>query len=241
MPKVLKNQTKLLKELKEFEGIYVETHSMINALNNLGLNNVHYLPNFKRINILKQDDLVYSHSEPYKLCTFSRVMMEKGIEDAISIVKNINNSFGKIIYTLDIYGQVEKDYKERFKEISDQFPSYISYKGFVKYDNSVNVLKNYFVLLFPTNFSTEGIPGTIIDAYAAGVPVISSKWNSFDEIIEEAKTGLGYEFGDVQDLESKLIKIKDNPQMIINMKQNCVAKAKRYSADNVINEFVIYF
>lgn len=241
LPKVLKNQTKLLQELKEFEGIYVETHSMINALNNLGLNNVHYLPNFKRLNILKQDDLVYSHSEPYKLCTFSRVMMEKGIEDAISIVKNINNSFGRDIYTLDIYGQIEKEYNERFKEISKDFPSYISYKGLVKYDDSVDVIKEYFALLFPTKFRTEGIPGTIIDAYAAGVPVISSRWDSFDEIVSEGKTGLGYELEALDELESILIDVKEKPQLIINMKKNCIEEAKRYSADNVINELVNYF
>lgn len=59
----------------------------------------------------------------------------------------------------------------------------------------METLKNYFALVFPTLFYTEGIPGTIIDAYAAGLPVISSKWESYDDVIEDNITGVGYEFG----------------------------------------------
>ena len=45
--------------------------------------------------------------------------------------------------------------------------------------------------IFPTRFTTEGIPGSIIDSYYAGVPVLASKWNSFDDVIEDGKTGVG--------------------------------------------------
>ena len=53
------------------------------------------------------------------------------------------------------------------------------YCGIKDPKDSVKTLKNYFALVFPTRFYTEGIPGTIIDAYYAGVPVIASKWESF--------------------------------------------------------------
>ena len=66
------------------------------------------------------------------------------------------------------------------------------------------MLKNYFLLAFPTKFYTEGIPGTILDAYAAGVPVIASKWESFFDVIEEGKTGIGYEFDNQKELEKIL-------------------------------------
>ena len=62
---------------------------------------------------------------------------------------------------------------------------------------SVDVLKSYFFLLFPTKCPGEGIPGTIIDAYAAGLPVVSSLYPNFAEIIDEGVTGLGYEFDNV--------------------------------------------
>lgn len=40
----------------------------------------------------------------------------------------------------------------------------VEYKGLVPYDQSTKYLKQYFALIFPTFFSGEGFPGTIIDA-----------------------------------------------------------------------------
>lgn len=41
--------------------------------------------------------------EPLRLCTFSRVMKEKGIEDAVNAVEAVNEYFGRLVYTLDIW------------------------------------------------------------------------------------------------------------------------------------------
>lgn len=40
--------------------------------------NVFVMPNCKKLTILFENELVYSFGVPYKLCTFSRVMHEKG-------------------------------------------------------------------------------------------------------------------------------------------------------------------
>lgn len=131
-----------------FDGIYVETNTMRKALEIQGFNNVYVMPNFKDLNILKESELVYPNTEPYSLCTFSRVMKEKGIEDAVNAVKTVNEHFGRTVYTLDIYGQVDSAQTEWFNELENTFPSYIKYGGLVPFDKSVEVLKNYFALLF---------------------------------------------------------------------------------------------
>lgn len=97
------------------------------------------------------------------------------------------------------------------------------------------MLKSYFFLLFPTKCPGEGIPGTIIDAYAAGLPVVSSLYPNFAEIIDEGVTGLGYEFDNVDAFEKLLDKIACNPQIIINLKRNCVRKAKMFLPEEVLN------
>lgn len=238
LSKLLSNNLKLINGLKDFEGIYVETRSMVSDLNKLDLNNMKYLPNFKQLSILDKSELVYSHAEPYKLCTFSRVTKEKGIEDAINAVKSVNSSLGKVVFTLDIYGQIDENYKDLFEKIMKESPCYISYKGIVNYSDSVDVLKDYFVLLFPTHYKTEGIPGTILDAYAAGVPVISSKWDSFDDIIEEGKTGFGYKLGNISELINILNNIVDKPVIISEMRINCLERAKKYKPEIVINNLL---
>ena len=120
-----------------------------------------------------------------------------------------------------------------------KFPDYIRYKGAVPYDKSVDILKGYFALLFPTHFATEGIPGTIIDAYAAGVPVIASEWESFSDVVDNNITGIGYPFSDNNGLEKILLYIAEHPEIIIKMKSNCLIKAAEYLPDIAIRKILI--
>ena len=154
------------------------------------ISNVDILVNFKELRQLTKEELCYKITIPYKLCTFSRVIEKKGIEDAINVIKDINDNEEEIRYILDIYGPIDKIYKNRFENLVENFPEYINYKGCIAPNESVEVLRNYYCLLFPTKFKTEGIPGTIIDAYAAGIPVIASKWDNANEVICDGITRL---------------------------------------------------
>lgn len=222
----------LKKLLMNYDGIFVETSTMKKKLEGKGFLNVFVMPNFKKLEVLSENELVYSKQKPFKVCTFSRVMKQKGIEDAIQVVKEINEKTGSIQYELDIYGQLFQ--YDEFEEIKKTFPSYIRYRGAVPFDESVSVLKDYFALLFPTKFYTEGIPGTIIDAYAAGVPVISAKWESYADVIEEGGTGLGYDFDEVSGMKSILENAVENPEIINGLKNNCLVKTYDYMPEKAI-------
>lgn len=238
LPELLEKNNKLKNRLYKFSCIYVETHSMVEALEKLGFQNVKYLPNFKRLDILDENKLVYPTEEPYKLCTFSRVMKEKGIEDAIEAVMNINNTLGREVYTLDIYGQIEGNYIRRFEELKNNFPQYISYKGIVNFNDSVEVLKEYFALLFPTYYEGEGFAGTILDAYSSGVPVIATDWKYNGEIIQNKLDGLIYEYEKPEMLKEILLEIYHDPTIITIMKKNCLKRAKEYMPEIIVNSFI---
>lgn len=233
LPKYLDQNHYLKNSLKKFDAIYVETSVMKEKMEKQGFTNIVIMPNCKNLKILGEEELISEIRKPYKLCTFSRVLKEKGIEDIIEAVKIINKN-NENICTLDIYGQIDKNYKERFQKISIEFPTYIKYMGEVEYSRSVDILKDYTLLVFPTKFYTEGIPGTIIDAYAAGLPVVSSRWESFNDIIDENKTGLGYEFNNFNDLVYRLNKLLKNPNEIKKMKKESLYKAKNYLPEEVI-------
>lgn len=228
LPSFLKDKSNLKKGLTKFNEIYVETATMKKSLYDIGLNNVIILRNFKDINPIKKEDLQMNVVKPLSVCTFSRVMKEKGIEDIINAVIEVNEHYRKTAYTLDIYGPVDEHQVDWFNELQKSFPTYVKYKGMVQFDKSVEVLRNYFLLAFPTCFYTEGIPGTILDAYAAGIPVLASKWESFDDIVNDGITGMGYEFADYKNLKQKLEYIYENPEEIIAMKKKCLKKAEEY-------------
>lgn len=233
LPEFLKTRKSLAKKLKHFDGIYVETNTMKRALEEQGFSNIVVMPNCKDLKILKQEDLVYSSGEPYKLCTFSRVMKEKGIEDAVNAVKVVNTEAGRTIYTLDIYGQIDSGQIQWFENLQTTFPDYINYRGIVDYDKSVDVLKNYFALLFPTYYSGEGFAGTILDAFASGVPVIASDWKYNTEIIN-SQVGFLYSTHKVRCIVDILQYIAKEPQNITNKKLNCLNEAYNYEIQKVV-------
>lgn len=234
LPQFLTKRKGLAKALKKFDGIYVETDTIKSALEARGFENVFVMPNCKKLTVLSESELVYPQGVPHKLCTFSRVMREKGIETAINVIKKVNDQLGYLVYSLDIYGQVDTTQTEWFENLKKHFPEGVQYCGYVDADKSVEILQSYFALLFPTHFYTEGIPGTIIDAYAAGIPVISAKWVSYSDVVEDGVTGIGYDFDDVEQFAQLLLNIAKNPNTLLEMKYACIGKAENFIPANAI-------
>ncbi len=231
----IENHKLLAGFLKKLDGIFVETRVMQKGLEGLGFENVYLMPNFKELTLLSENELPSSLSEPYRFCIFSRVMKEKGVACAVDAVKNINSSYGRTVCTLDIYGQVDSNQIEWFDQLKQTFPEAVRYCGIVPFDKSVEVLKEYYALLFPTQFYTEGIPGTIIDAYAAALPVVASEWESVFDIVEPGVTGITYPFEKPESLQECLINLIENPEQVSEMKMHCLKKAEQYLPDAVMD------
>lgn len=112
-------------------------------------------------------------------------MEEKGIGDAIIAKRHVNELLGKKVFLLDIYGPIVKEYEETFSRLNEMFPEHINYCGVVSSGMPADVFKQYFLLLFPTYYQGEGFAGTILDAYAAGVPIVASDWHYNSEIVND--------------------------------------------------------
>lgn len=236
LPEKTKKHPRLLKYLKYFDGIWVETSSMLCALNKQGLNNIYVLPNYKNLNILSEQELENNYLIPFKVCTFSRVIEKKGIEDAIEAINKVNKDLNTIVFHLDIYGPIGDSFSKKFEELKKNNRDVISYKGVISPSESVNILKDYYALLFPTRFYTEGIPGTIIDAYASGVPVITTLWQNYQDIFVEGSTGWGYDFGDQEEFVKVLKKAAQYSDEFLKMKPSCLKAAWKYHSNTVIKQ-----
>ena len=65
-------------------------------------------------------------------------------------------------------------------------------------------------LILPSEWY-EGFPLVLVEALAHGLPVLASNLGSMVDIIEDGKTGLLFEPGNVEDLATKLKWLLDNP------------------------------
>ena len=233
LPQFLQKRKRLAKALKDFDGIYVETNTMKAALEVQGFENIFVMPNCKKLEVLSEDELVYPQGLPLKLCTFSRVMKEKGIGDAVEAVRKVNAELGYQAFSLDIYGQVDENQTEWFEALQKTFPDYIRYGGLVPFDRSVDTLKAYFALLFPTYYEGEGFAGTLIDAYCAGVPVIASDWKYNVELVNE-RVGYVYQTGDNAALAGLLKAAAAEPDMVLKKKSACLREAEKYKIEQAV-------
>ena len=237
LPEFIESRNFLQAFLKLFDGIYVETRTMQQALEKQGFTNIQVMPNCKDLEELNQSELVYTTEPPFRICTFSRVMKEKGIEDAVEAVRLVNEKYHKIVYRLDIYGQIDENQAQWFDSLQKRFPDGVRYRGIVKFSESVSTLKDYFLLLFPTYYEGEGFAGTVIDALTAGVPVIASDWKYNPEIVSD-DVGIIFQHQNVTALSGILEKCFQNPESLNQMKANCTFKAKCYTTEKVIDDFI---
>lgn len=229
---------KFVKYLNSFKANWVETNQLKNRIESRGVKNCKVIPNFKRLNILSESEIHTEVNKPFRFCTFSRVMKEKGIEDAIAAVEEINSEAGETVCVLDIYGLIDNGYKERFIDVMNKASACVAYKGIVPFDKSVETIKDYYALLFPTHWKGEGFPGTIVDAYSAGLPVIATDWNCNREIIEDKKNGLLYPNNELQSLKESMKWSMNHLSEWKHMREYCLHSAELYCPDTYVQYIV---
>ena len=226
------NNKKMGMYLKSFFINWVESKDIVKQLNELGVFNVEYLPNYKMIDIVDDSMSIVDNGE-YRFVFFSRIMREKGIEDAIDAIRQINTCKRKVIATLDIYGVVDPSYRECFEGLLLENTPHCRYMGVVDPMKTPEILKNYFMLLFPTYWHAEGMPGVIVDSYCAGLPIIARRWKYSDEMIIDGQTGLVYDSDKPYELICKIEYAISHQIEIANMRKSCIEKAKEYSEESV--------
>ena len=88
--------------------------------------------------------------------------------------------------------------------------------------------------MFPTSrFFTEGIPGTIIDALCAGVPVIARQWKCGHEMLTHGHNSYYYDYDQPGKLAYWMEYAMKHPEEVYKMKKNCLMSAEQYRTENV--------
>lgn len=79
----------------------------------------------------------------------------------------------------------------------------VSFEGHLPRDKVLEALVGARFLVFPSEWY-EGLPLTIVEAFACGVPVIASRLGTMAEIVEDGETGLQFTPGDPENLAAKV-------------------------------------
>lgn len=216
-----------IKLLSKIEGIYPQTKELCYNLEfKYKFNNVSQLNNFK-LQSYFADNLKIQCTKK-KLVFMARVHPLKGVEVLFNLANRLNNE--KIESVIDIYGPIYEKYKLEF-ESKLQKNKNVRYLGILQQDQIYKTLIQYDLMLFPTKYYTEGFPGSILDAYIAGLPVISTKWKYAEEFIEDNVGGLITDFDDENDFINKTIDVINSSDRLSFLKLGVSKQALRYSSE----------
>ncbi|MDM1415683.1 glycosyltransferase family 4 protein [Myroides odoratimimus] len=228
----IKENNSFIKLLKEFDCIYVETEFLREGLLEFGIENVKWFPNFRKTEFKPAPFRNFTEGT-LRVVFMARVMPEKGIDVLFSVFNGIKERVSDKEIYLDIYGQISENYNDNFytKLCNNRF---ISYKGVLEPKFIYENITNYDVLILPTFYEGEGFPGTIVDAYIAGLPVITTKWKQIPEFVDEGLTGFLVEPHSVNEIIDLLLKLKDNRVLLEEMKINAYLKSKEFSYEKAL-------
>ena len=233
----LKGKKKKIYITSKFAGIYVETIALQRNLECLGLLNVFYSPVFSLRSMRSKSDVEndikqLKKAEQFSLCTFSRVLKEKGISDAIEAVALLNKNGFKI--HLDIYGAVDESYKTEFYDIIKKHSNCVRYSGFIDDDKVIETLSQYHFLVFPTYYYGEGFPATLLEANMSGLPILASDWKYNNEIVIDKYNGYLFEPRNVNKISDCILNAFNNIDTLYKMRFAALENAEKYTPDKAL-------
>ena len=96
----------------------------------------------------------------------------------------------------------------------------IQYLGLQPMPDVLALMGRARVLIFPS-ICYETFGRTIVEAFAKGLPVITTRLGNMDVMVEEYRTGLKYEPGSAEDLLAKIEWMRNHPQQWEEMRTAC--------------------
>ncbi len=198
----------------------VQTKSLVKAAEKHGLDNVRWYPTNRPMADASRPAL-RSEASGRHFVFVGRVDASKGILEILAIDRQLPPTV-----TIDIYGPMaggiaEKDF---------QGCSQVRYKGILPPDRVIKALARYHALLLPTYHSGEGYPGVIIEAYAAGIPVLCTRWLQLPEIVDET-SGVLIPPKDPAALLEAIIQLVEDDERYLRLRAGAWRKRLEFSSE----------
>ena len=154
----------------------------------------------------------------------------KGISEMIEASKKLNTDS-----CIDVYGPFYDGLSEQiFKNCNN-----LKYCGLLSPEEVIPMMKKYDALIMPTKMPTEGYPGAIVEAFAAGIPIIATKCGAIPEIVDDT-CGILVEPEDAEALFNAMQTIIEDDTLYASLCEGSKRKRKAFSSQFWTDRFVEY-
>ncbi|MBM3309248.1 MAG: glycosyltransferase family 4 protein [Candidatus Altiarchaeales archaeon] len=152
----------------------------------------------------------------------------KGIYDIMKAIPEVVKENKKVLFTLAGESDIEE-----FKRICSEagVEKYVRFAGVVEGKEKVEELVNSDIFILPSY--NEGMPLAILEAMAAGLPVVASNVGSIPEVIEENVNGFLITPGDWKTLADKILALAGSKELRMRMGDNNRKKTIQYDLNTI--------
>lgn len=160
----------------------------------------------------------YSNSK-IQVLFIGEVNQRKGIRQVLEAAKKIASN--NIVFNIVGLG------REYCSDLYEPYSKYVNFMGRVPFDELLNQLKTSHIFLFPT--MGEGFGLVLLEAMAAGLPVITTANCGGADIVKEGENGFIIPVGDVDTIVGKIQWFMQNPESLKQMSVKAIETARCYT------------
>jgi glycosyltransferase involved in cell wall biosynthesis len=224
----------LLFTLRHADGLIVQTKRLYNHFLTLIGPSVYLVPGYRSMDFSKNGSPrpLTKAGDNLRLAFVGIVKAEKGIFVLLESLRQLTLSGNESI-NCDIFGLISESSATQFEAELAQTKN-ATYGGVLSPEMVVPKLRNYDALVLPTFYDGEGHPGVLIEAMMAGIPVITTKFRSIPELVEDRANGLLVAPGDAKSLAAAIKTIDKDRQLLVEMGKRNWERRTRYDARRVI-------
>jgi len=175
----------------------------------------------------------YRKTEEKRIVFVGRLFPNKGIQYLIEAAPVILSRYPNVEFIIIGKGPMEAELKKLIGRLNLEHA--FRFLGIVPSVSEIMRQCNIFVR--PS--LTEGMPLTILEAMACGLPVIASKIPGTSEIVKDGETGILIKPGDVKQLSNAIIKLIEDEDYARRIKERAYEFIKNhYSWDRIAEEYL---
>lgn len=150
---------------------------------------------------------------PGRLLFLSRVENDKGILNALEAYLLLNQINNDISFNIAGRGKAMNEV-EKFKKKNQLDKCHIS--GYVNGKEKIECFKQANLFIFPSTHG-EGMPNSVLEAMAFGLPIITTRVGGIPDFFEEGKMGLFLDNTNPQHIADKIQYLLDRPELMKEM------------------------
>ncbi len=151
-----------------------------------------------------------SQNSQYRILYMSKIESKKGAVDVMDSIQFVLGRFSNVKF---LFAGDGPD-KEKLKLFccKNRFEEHVKFFGYVHDQRKINFLCRGDIFLFPSHYQ-EGMPYALLEAMAAGLPVIATSTGGIPEIIEHNINGILISPGEPTKLSQAINKLLANHQL----------------------------